>query len=720
MTQRLIIDSIEPKAWHVRLRDEETDQVHDLELRGSGPWQLSINGSPTVGVVPPPDTTITLRLDNSDGSGTVRVGAVGSGAIAWTQTQGTLLGAKWIRDAKGAPIALLEDAPELTQDIARVLPHVTLDLSRYTPPAGRTNRAPAPRRLSSETGVTLVLDNMGGSGIVQITVTGPNAAVWTAAKGTLLGIKWSGGVDGVPKIILEDRPELVREVEHEAPDVALDTSAYEHSVGEAEDPPAVEPAFPRLPPRARPKRSGGGRGAPKRPPEDAEEVPVDEEITLVLDNMDRTDGLVLITAKGPRAAVWAEQQGSLLGSRWEIADGELPYVYVSDATDLVEQIGREHKGIRLDTSEFWKHSAEELAEIEASLARAGEARPAEARPAKASDPDELRWVGISEAGVVGLSARGPGGVFKILRAGGRTFGLFFEYDAGGYRKIACGSLEELKAQARALFAEEPRPVDEELARQVCPDVEPAASEAPSVPPGEVEPPPAPTDPPPPSNRSARKRVTLKAAGLRPLNAASKAILDLLTRDLADPSSDGESAHTFDNAPGAFLPAHVERIDSDRYSVAHYIEQNGDRIADPDIEFILEAGEWYPAAVTQVPVQVLGRQGGGYRVAIDYDEEGQLRVSKKAYNDLREFAQVLLTNIKEQQGLGRAPRRPAAKAKEGDEDPSAAKASDPTPPAAEPPPPAVNPEHPSLPVNPELDEKLVQSFARALQNVKIDQ
>lgn len=85
--------------------------------------------------------------------------------------------------------------------------------------------------------------------------------------------------------------------------------------------------------------------------------------------------------------------------------------------------------------------------------------------------------------------------------------------------------------------------------------------------------------------------------IRPLPQRFNNILNTITIDLADPAGPGESARTYDNNE-VYQAAYVERIGEDRYSVAHYYTENGDRIADPDIEFIKHDGKWYPAACQQ--------------------------------------------------------------------------------------------------------------------------
>ena len=82
----VIIEKIEPRTWALHVRDTRTDEVHELELRGNGPWKIDVDGKATAltgkaqkQVAPPPDDAVTLRLERA--AGTVRVGAVGRGAL---------------------------------------------------------------------------------------------------------------------------------------------------------------------------------------------------------------------------------------------------------------------------------------------------------------------------------------------------------------------------------------------------------------------------------------------------------------------------------------------------------------------------------------------------------------------------------------------------------------------------------------------------------------
>ncbi len=82
---------------------------------------------------------------------------------------------------------------------------------------------------------------------------------------------------------------------------------------------------------------------------------------------------------------------------------------------------------------------------------------------------------------------------------------------------------------------------------------------------------------------------------------------------------------------------VERH-GERVSVAHYGEQNGDAMRDPEMEFILP--NWMPAWIQQ---DYLGR----YDEAISFDADGQLLVRSKLLAGLVSFSATWARNIKAQ-------------------------------------------------------------------------
>ena len=107
----------------------------------------------------------------------------------------------------------------------------------------------------------------------------------------------------------------------------------------------------------------------------------------------------------------------------------------------------------------------------------------------------------------------------------------------------------------------------------------------------------------------------------------------------------------DNAEGTFMPVHVECIGECNlgriFSLAHYYEQHGDLMRDPEMLFIqAEDGRYYPVEIWQDPVNSHGVGvliEDGLAVSIDETEQADLTV----------FAEVWLKNIREQQRIGEA-------------------------------------------------------------------
>lgn len=125
--------------------------------------------------------------------------------------------------------------------------------------------------------------------------------------------------------------------------------------------------------------------------------------------------------------------------------------------------------------------------------------------------------------------------------------------------------------------------------------------------------------------------------MQPLSTKHAAIMDALTFGMG-----GENTHRkIDNHPGTYMAVVVEKIGPCRYSVAHYYEQNGDLVADPDVEFVRQNVGWYPVAITQ---------WCGYRRVAETNEDGRIvSYNRRGYRDLRSFAGTFLTNIRAQQG-----------------------------------------------------------------------
>lgn len=136
--------------------------------------------------------------------------------------------------------------------------------------------------------------------------------------------------------------------------------------------------------------------------------------------------------------------------------------------------------------------------------------------------------------------------------------------------------------------------------------------------------------------------------MQPMSKSTSAVLDFLTRDLADPCvSDARSSRKVDQTNGSYMAVHVERIGPTTYSIAHYYQKNGDLVQDPDVVFVREQGKWYPTEI---------QQPFGYSRVMRLDPEGKISGwSPKHYRDLRSFAITWIRNIREQQGIAGAVR-----------------------------------------------------------------
>ena len=82
------------------------------------------------------------------------------------------------------------------------------------------------------------------------------------------------------------------------------------------------------------------------------------------------------------------------------------------------------------------------------------------------------------------------------------------------------------------------------------------------------------------------------------------------------------------------------------SVAHYFEQNGDLMSDPEMTFEVipgddpkigwKSGTWYPTSITQSPT-------GGYQEAVTV-ENGRVMVRPRLVRELKQFARMWNRNI----------------------------------------------------------------------------
>jgi len=93
------------------------------------------------------------------------------------------------------------------------------------------------------------------------------------------------------------------------------------------------------------------------------------------------------------------------------------------------------------------------------------------------------------------------------------------------------------------------------------------------------------------------------------------------------------------ASNGFMPLIVEKH-GEQIVVAHYFEQNGDLIPDPDVEFVdLGGDEWLPVAIQH--------STGLYCRTAEKAVSGNWLIAKGAMLDLRRFLKVWARNLKYQ-------------------------------------------------------------------------
>jgi len=126
-----------------------------------------------------------------------------------------------------------------------------------------------------------------------------------------------------------------------------------------------------------------------------------------------------------------------------------------------------------------------------------------------------------------------------------------------------------------------------------------------------------------------------------ISKTASAILDKLTADMEP----GQSRHIGEKG-GAIMQVVVERLTEGLYSVAHYYEQNGDLVADPDVEFYkAPTGAWLPVSI---------QQSWGHQQAIEFEDGQPARYYPRRVRDLCSFTTTWMKNIKFQQDLRSIP------------------------------------------------------------------
>jgi hypothetical protein len=130
---------------------------------------------------------------------------------------------------------------------------------------------------------------------------------------------------------------------------------------------------------------------------------------------------------------------------------------------------------------------------------------------------------------------------------------------------------------------------------------------------------------------------LQEETMKVLSKTAAALLDAVTANL-----DIGHSRKIDNASGTYMALHVDRIGPKTYSLAHYYQQNGDLVCDPDGVFVTTPRGWLPVALQLCT--------GHYTRALELGDDDQpMGVRPRAMAELMEFAAMWLKNAGSQQG-----------------------------------------------------------------------
>lgn len=125
--------------------------------------------------------------------------------------------------------------------------------------------------------------------------------------------------------------------------------------------------------------------------------------------------------------------------------------------------------------------------------------------------------------------------------------------------------------------------------------------------------------------------------MRLLGGKAAKVLDALTRGLAV-----GDARKIDNTDGTYMAVHVDRLTDRLFSVAHYYQQNGDQVCDPDGVFLKTDVGWLPVSLQLCT--------GHFTESVQVDgDDKPLSYRPKALQELISFTTMWMRNIASQQG-----------------------------------------------------------------------
>lgn len=134
--------------------------------------------------------------------------------------------------------------------------------------------------------------------------------------------------------------------------------------------------------------------------------------------------------------------------------------------------------------------------------------------------------------------------------------------------------------------------------------------------------------------------------LKPLNSKAEKIFFKIIADIPT-----NAAKYIGEVKDAFMRVVVEEIYhpcsyGKVYSIGHYFQQNGDRMSDPEMTFLVNYadGRVYPLSYELSSLGIFQRN-------CQFDDKGELKgIYKKLTNQHKNFANTWMNNIQDQQNI----------------------------------------------------------------------
>ena len=140
----------------------------------------------------------------------------------------------------------------------------------------------------------------------------------------------------------------------------------------------------------------------------------------------------------------------------------------------------------------------------------------------------------------------------------------------------------------------------------------------------------------------REQLAAGFTFVKPVSASAKKVIEQLEAMMIDGYA------KIDNANDAFMPVVVEQVGENQISIAHYYEQNGDLMADPEIVFLKKE---YSYGVEYYPIyERMSGLGSDVELVIFKNRKPKLisRLQKQAASFCTDWMRTIVV----QQGIGK--------------------------------------------------------------------